>query len=68
MALPKTEIVDLDGTQCTIFTEVRSVRLGHDARATRQTWFSIMTAGREIASASSKATAIARARKTLASS
>jgi hypothetical protein len=64
----KTDFVEIAGTKCTVFTEIRSGRLGHDSRATRQTLVTVFLAGRQIASGSNKKTAIARAKKVLAGS
>lgn len=65
MALPKTSIVEIEGVRCTVFTETRSVRIGHDSKATRQVHVTILANGQQIASASNLATAVTRATKAL---
>lgn len=63
----KSKIVKIEGVRCTVFTEFRSVRVGHDARATRKRHITILSNGCEIATASTLSTAMDRARKNLAS-
>lgn len=62
----KTEIVEIAGIRCTLCTERRSVRVGNAGKATRRTQITILAGGREIATASTRKTALERARTALA--